>query len=58
MNNRESCARVLLFRGADATVMNNQGQQAFHVAIIVGSPGVAEVIRAHDPSTSGACIDT
>ncbi|VDM81809.1 unnamed protein product, partial [Strongylus vulgaris] len=47
------CARVLLFRGANHLSVNKQGQTALHVAHIVGSTAVADIIASHNPSTSG-----
>ncbi|UMM18067.1 hypothetical protein L5515_014307 [Caenorhabditis briggsae] len=52
VNNRPECARVLLFRGADHLTVNKQGQTALHVAHIVGNPAVADVVQAHNPSSS------
>ena len=56
MNNRPECARVLLFRGADATALNNQGQLPYHVSIIVGNTVVADVIRQWDPTMAGELL--
>uniref|UniRef100_A0A8R1DUZ3 PDZ domain-containing protein n=1 Tax=Caenorhabditis japonica TaxID=281687 RepID=A0A8R1DUZ3_CAEJA len=52
VNNRPESARVLLFRGADHLIVNKQGQTALHVAHIVGNPSVADVVQAHNPSSS------
>ncbi|KJH52615.1 hypothetical protein DICVIV_01200 [Dictyocaulus viviparus] len=45
------CARVLLFRGANHLSVNKQGQTALHVAHIVGTTAVADIITSHNPST-------
>lgn len=50
---RSDCARVLLFRGCDPTIVNKQGQTALHVARIVGNMGVAEMIQEHNPANAG-----
>ncbi|KAK6049560.1 hypothetical protein COOONC_12935 [Cooperia oncophora] len=50
---RPDCARVLLFRGANHLAVNKQGQTALHVAHIVGTTAVADVIASHNPSASG-----
>ena len=42
---QESCARVLLFRGADKTIQNFANQDAFQVAVIAGNSELSEVIR-------------
>ncbi|EPB79572.1 ankyrin repeat protein, partial [Ancylostoma ceylanicum] len=49
---RPECARVLLFRGANHLSVNKQGQTALHVAHIVGTTAVADIIASHNPSTS------
>ncbi|ETN84141.1 PDZ/DHR/GLGF domain protein, partial [Necator americanus] len=46
------CARVLLFRGANHLSVNKQGQTALHVAHIVGTTAVADIIASHNPSAS------
>ncbi|XP_012590523.1 PREDICTED: SH3 and multiple ankyrin repeat domains protein 3, partial [Condylura cristata] len=47
---QESCARVLLFRGANKDVRNYNSQTAFQVAIIAGNFELAEVIKTHKDS--------
>jgi len=42
---QDECARVLLFRGADKTVMNNFHEDAFFVATSSGHSNLAEIIR-------------
>uniref|UniRef100_A0A3B4AUN8 Uncharacterized protein n=1 Tax=Periophthalmus magnuspinnatus TaxID=409849 RepID=A0A3B4AUN8_9GOBI len=48
--NQDSCARVLLFRGANKDVKNYNNQTAFQVAIIAGNFDLAEIIKIHKPS--------
>lgn len=45
--------QVLLFRGADPTLVNRQGQTAVQVAQIVGTFSVADVIQGHSPHSVG-----
>ena len=47
VNNQESCARTLLFRGADKEALNFAGQTAYQVAVIAGNLELAEVIKQH-----------
>ena len=42
---QESCARVLLFRGADRSTQNYANQDAFQVAVISGNRELADVIK-------------
>ncbi|KAJ8373883.1 hypothetical protein SKAU_G00044630 [Synaphobranchus kaupii] len=46
----DSCARVLLFRGANKEIKNYNSQTAFQVAIIAGNFDLAEIIKIHKPS--------
>ncbi|XP_009328151.1 PREDICTED: SH3 and multiple ankyrin repeat domains protein 3-like [Pygoscelis adeliae] len=46
----ESCARVLLFRGASKEIRNYNSQTAFQVAIIAGNFELAEIIKTHKES--------
>ncbi|XP_041576596.2 SH3 and multiple ankyrin repeat domains protein 3 isoform X5 [Taeniopygia guttata] len=48
--NQESCARVLLFRGASKEIRNYNSQTAFQVAIIAGNFELAEIIKTHKES--------
>ncbi|XP_068611121.1 SH3 and multiple ankyrin repeat domains protein 3 [Brachionichthys hirsutus] len=48
--NQDSCARVLLFRGANKDVKNYNSQTAFQVAIIAGNFDLAEIIKSHKTS--------
>ncbi|NXM14531.1 SHAN2 protein, partial [Ploceus nigricollis] len=45
--NQESCARVLLFRGANKEIKNFNSQSPFQVAIIAGNFELAEYIKNH-----------
>ncbi|XP_055333159.1 protein shank-like isoform X2 [Paramacrobiotus metropolitanus] len=47
VNNQESCARVLLFRGADKYAKNYANQTAYQVAVIAQAIELAEVIKRH-----------
>ncbi|CAJ0930495.1 unnamed protein product [Ranitomeya imitator] len=49
----ESCARVLLFRGASKEIRNFNNQTAFQVAIIAGNFELAEIIKTHKESDIG-----
>uniref|UniRef100_A0AAV2KU70 SH3 and multiple ankyrin repeat domains protein 3 n=1 Tax=Knipowitschia caucasica TaxID=637954 RepID=A0AAV2KU70_KNICA len=46
----DSCARVLLFRGANKEIKNYNSQTAFQVAIIAGNFDLAEIIKVHKTS--------
>ncbi|KAM6962069.1 SH3 and multiple ankyrin repeat domains protein 3 isoform 2-T4 [Tautogolabrus adspersus] len=48
--NQDSCARVLLFRGANKDIKNYNNQTAFQVAIISGNFDLAEIIKIHKTS--------
>ncbi|CAL8324399.1 unnamed protein product [Lota lota] len=48
--NQDSCARVLLFRGAHKDIKNYNNQTAFQVAIIAGNFDLAEIIKIHKTS--------
>lgn len=47
------CARTLLYRGADSTILNKSGQTAVHVAHIVNNIAIAEVIQRHSYENIG-----
>ncbi|KAH8031669.1 hypothetical protein HPB51_019798 [Rhipicephalus microplus] len=53
VNDRESCARVLLFRGADPAALNFANQNPYQVAVIAGNLGLADVIKNHKPEDVG-----
>lgn len=55
---QESCARVLLFRGADKTTQNFANQDPFQVAVIAGNSELAEVIRQFKSEDVGKCFFT
>lgn len=42
---QESCARLLLFRGADRTLLNRAGHTAHQQAVLVENTAVADLIR-------------
>ncbi|GAB1292010.1 SH3 and multiple ankyrin repeat domains protein 1 [Apodemus speciosus] len=44
---QETCARILLYRGANKDVKNNNGQTPFQVAVIAGNFELGELIRNH-----------
>ncbi|XP_078062904.1 SH3 and multiple ankyrin repeat domains protein 1-like, partial [Mustelus asterias] len=48
--NRDSCTRVLLYRGANKDVKNNNRQTSFQVAIIAGNFELGEFIKNHKDS--------
>ncbi|XP_041445355.1 SH3 and multiple ankyrin repeat domains protein 2 isoform X12 [Xenopus laevis] len=48
--NQDSCARVLLFRGANKEIKNYNSQSPFQVAIIAGNFELAEFIKNHKES--------
>ena len=50
---QESCARVLLFRGADKTIQNYANQDAWQVAVIAGNVDLADVIKGFKPDDVG-----
>ncbi|CAB4064249.1 SHANK [Lepeophtheirus salmonis] len=47
VNNQESCARILLFRGCETEALNFAGQTPYQVAVIAGNLELAEIIRNH-----------
>lgn len=53
VNNQESCARTLLFRGADKEALNYAGQTAYQVAVIAGNLELGEVIKKHKQEDVG-----
>ncbi|GFY14091.1 SH3 and multiple ankyrin repeat domains protein 1 [Trichonephila clavipes] len=48
VNDQESCARVLLFRGADKNALNFANQNPYQVAVIAGNLSLGELIRNHN----------
>lgn len=49
INDQVECARLLLLRGCDPTVVNNSHQNAYQVAVIAGNHNLAEIIQNHRP---------
>uniref|UniRef100_A0A3Q2QCQ0 SH3 and multiple ankyrin repeat domains 1 n=1 Tax=Fundulus heteroclitus TaxID=8078 RepID=A0A3Q2QCQ0_FUNHE len=45
--NKESCARILLYRGASKEMKNNSGQTPFQVAVMSGHFELGEIIKNH-----------
>ena len=50
---QESCARTLLFRGADKDALNYAGQTPYQVAVIAANLELADVIQNHRPEDVG-----
>ncbi|XP_023805252.1 SH3 and multiple ankyrin repeat domains protein 1-like isoform X3 [Oryzias latipes] len=48
--NKESCVRVLLYRGANKEAKNKHGQTPFQVAIMAGHFELGEIIKNHKDS--------
>ncbi|XP_029933680.1 SH3 and multiple ankyrin repeat domains protein 1-like [Myripristis murdjan] len=48
--NKESCARVLLYRGANKEAKNKQGQTPFQLAVMSGHFELGELIKNHRDS--------
>ena len=53
VNNQESCARLLLFRGANKEALNYANQTPYQVAVIAGNMELAEIIQSHRPQDVG-----
>ncbi|XP_061195721.1 SH3 and multiple ankyrin repeat domains protein 2-like isoform X4 [Saccostrea echinata] len=47
LHNRESCLRVLLFRGASKEILNYSNQSPYESAILAGNDALAEIIEGH-----------
>ncbi|XP_062608347.1 SH3 and multiple ankyrin repeat domains protein 2-like isoform X4 [Saccostrea cucullata] len=47
LHNRESCLRVLLFRGANKEILNYSNQSPYESAILAGNDAIAEIIEGH-----------
>lgn len=47
INDQGECARILLLRGCDTTVVNNSHQNAYQVAVISGNMALSEMIQNH-----------
>ncbi|KAG9276853.1 SH3 and multiple ankyrin repeat domains protein 1-like [Astyanax mexicanus] len=46
--NKESCVRVLLYRGANKEIKNKHGQTPFQVAVMSGHFELGEIIKNHN----------
>lgn len=44
---QEACARVLLFRGADTTIVNKSNQTAYELALVSQNMSIASIIQSH-----------
>lgn len=53
VNNQESCARQLLFRGADRQALNYANQTPYQVAVIAGNMELAEIIQNYKQDDVG-----
>ncbi|RUS82223.1 hypothetical protein EGW08_009999 [Elysia chlorotica] len=53
LNGQEACARVLMFRGADHTLLNYSNQTADQAATIAGNMQISDLILAHNPDDVG-----
>ncbi|KAI1294806.1 SH3 and multiple ankyrin repeat domains protein 3 [Halotydeus destructor] len=47
INDQTECARLLLLRGCDASLVNNSHQNAYQVGVIAGNLALAEMIKGH-----------
>ncbi|UJR38535.1 hypothetical protein I4U23_031202 [Adineta vaga] len=45
--NQEVCARILLYRGADTTIVNKSNQTPYELALISENPSIASLIQSH-----------
>lgn len=50
---QEACARVLLFRGADRSILNYSNQTAYQVAVIANTMDLADIIKNHKEEDVG-----
>lgn len=48
LSNQEACTRVLLFRGADPSVLNYNNQTADQAAAMAGNSNIAKMITSHN----------
>ena len=44
---QEACARVLLFRGADTTIVNKSNQTPYELALVSQNSSIATIIQSH-----------
>lgn len=49
INDQMECARVLLLRGCDTSIVNNSHQNAYQVAVIASNMALADMIKNHKP---------
>lgn len=49
INDQIECARILLLRGCDTSIVNNSHQNAYQVAVIAANMSMAEFIKNHKP---------
>lgn len=49
INDQMECARILLLRGCDTSVVNNSHQNAYQVAVIASNMTLADMIKNHKP---------
>lgn len=47
INDQVECARILLLRGCDTSIVNNSHQNAYQVAVIAGNMSLADYIKDH-----------
>lgn len=47
INDQSECARILLLRGCDTSIVNNSHQNAYQVAVISGNMSLSEMINNH-----------
>lgn len=47
INDQVECARILLLRGCDTSIVNNSHQNAYQVAVIAGNMSMADYIKNH-----------
>uniref|UniRef100_A0A9J8BIG2 SH3 and multiple ankyrin repeat domains protein 1-like n=1 Tax=Cyprinus carpio carpio TaxID=630221 RepID=A0A9J8BIG2_CYPCA len=56
--NKESCARVLLYRGASKEIKNKHGQTPFQVAVMSGHFELGEIIKNHNDADVVPFLET
>lgn len=56
VNSQESCARQLLFRGADRQALNYANQTPSQVAVIAGNMELAEIIQNYRQEDVGKFV--
>jgi SH3/ankyrin repeat-containing protein len=53
---QDACARVLLFRGADRSILNFSNQTSYQVAVISNNMELAELIKNYREEDIGKII--